>query len=164
MDYTPTNTVLPPKTLPNTPIYIGPFEDHRKTPDQIGQNSEKAKIIPAKVEPGEVIPFMEKAFKQEFKRVGLNPVDSKGQAKRILQLTINSFWVEEKDIYESSLVAQISVFDPSGKKLYSDNFRGVSKRWGSSYDSENYRKVLSDTVVDLLKKVLDNDAFMKSLA
>ena len=41
MDYAPTNLVVPPKTIPNSSIYIGSFEDRRKTPDQIGQNAAK---------------------------------------------------------------------------------------------------------------------------
>jgi uncharacterized lipoprotein YajG len=163
MDYTPTNIIPPPNSLPDTAIFIGSFEDKRKTPDQIGENSEKSKAVPIKVEPAEVIGFVENAFKREFKRVGLSLVDSKDQAERILQVSVLNLWVEEKNIYESSIVAQVTVSDKSGKELFNKNFRALAKRWGSSYDEAEYRKVLSDSIVELLKNLFNDEAFTKSL-
>lgn len=164
MDYTPTNLVPPPKSFPGTSILIVSVEDQRKTPDQIGQNSEKANIVPVKAESAQVIAFVENAFKKEFKRVGFNLVDSKSQAKRILQVSILNLWVEEKSVYESSITTQVTVLDNSGMKLFQENYRAVAQRWGTSYEEEEYRKVLSDTVVDLLKKMFNDEAFMKSLS
>lgn len=164
MDYTPTNVVPPPKSLPDTPIFIDSFDDQRKTLDQIGQNSEKAKTIPVKAESAEVISFVEKAFKREFRRVGLNPVESKPKAKRILHVSVLNLWVEEKSVYESSLVAQVTVWGNTGEKRFDKNFRALAQRWGSSYDQTEYRKVLSDTVAELLKIMFSDEAFMKSLS
>ena len=65
MDYTPTNLVPPPKSVPQTPIFIGPFEDKRKTHDQIGENIEKPQVVPIKAEPAEILAFMENAFKKD---------------------------------------------------------------------------------------------------
>ena len=164
MDYTPTNIVAPPKSFPQTTIFIGPFEDRRKNPDQIGENTEKAKAVPVRAEPGEIVPFLEEAFTKEFKKVGLNVVGSSAEARKSLRVSVLNLWVEEKNTYQSSLVAQVTVLDKSGKKLFDESIRAMAERWGTSYDESEYRKIISDTVVELLKNMFNNEAFMKSLA
>jgi len=59
---------------------------------------------------------------------------------------------------------KVAVTDRSGKELFHETFRPVGQRWGLSYDEDNYRKVISDTVVELLKSIFNNEAFMKALA
>jgi len=164
MDYTPTNMVPPPKSFPQTPIFIGLFEDNRKIPDQIGENSEKAQIVPIKANPAEILAFMKNAFKKEFKKAGLNIVESESEAGRTLQVSVLNLWVQEKNTYQSSLVAKVTMLDKSGKELFSETFRAMSQRWGSSYDEDEYRKVISDTMVELLKNIFNNETFMKTLA
>lgn len=163
MDYTPTNIVTPPKSFPQDPIFIAPVEDKRKEPDLIGQNSETAKTVPVKADPAEIRSFMAGALQKEFRKVGLNTVESEGAASRVLKVTLLNLWVEEKNTYQASLVAQVTVLDRSGKKLFDDNFRAMTQRWGSSYSETEYRKAASDTVVELLKNMFNNDAFLKSL-
>ncbi len=163
MDYTPTNVVPPPKSFPQTPIFIAPFEDKRKNPDQVGENTEKAKAVPVRAEPGEILPFMENAFTKEFKKVGLNVVASSAEARKILRVAVLNLWVEEKNTYQSSLVAQVTVLDKSGKKFFDESMRAMAQRWGTSYDESEYRKIISDTVVELLKNMFENETFMKSL-
>ena len=164
MDYTPTNVVPPPKSFPQAPLFIGPFEDKRRNMDQIGENTEKAKAVPVKAEPGEILPFLENSFTKEFKKAGLNVVGSSAEARKILRVSVLNLWVEEKSTYQSSLVAQVTVLDKSGKKLFDESIRAVAQRWGTSYDESEYRKIISDTVVELLKNMFNNEAFMKSLA
>jgi hypothetical protein len=163
MDYTPTNVVPPPKSFPDTPIFIGSFEDKRKTPDQIGQNSENPKLVPVKVETAEVVSFMRTAVTREFKRANLNVVDSESAAKRIVNASLLNLWVEEKSTFNGSIVAEVTVRDKSGKNLYHENIRALATRWGSSYSESEYRKVLSDTIVELIKNLFSNDAFLNSL-
>ncbi len=163
MDYTPTNLVFPPKSFPQTPIFID-FADQRKTRDQIGENIEKAQSVPIKADPAEVLAFFENAFKKEFKKVGLNIVESGSAAGKTLHVSVLNLWVQEKNTYQASLVTKVAVMDRSGKELFQETFRAVSQRWGLSYDEDNYRKVISDTVVELLKNIFNNEAFMKSLA
>ncbi len=103
------------------------------------------------------------ALQKEFRKVGLNTVASEGAASRILKVTLLNLWVEEKNTYQASLVAQVIVLDKSGKKLFDDNFRAMTQRWGSSYSETEYRKAVSDGVVELLKAMFNNDAFLKSL-
>jgi uncharacterized lipoprotein YajG len=163
MDYTPTNMVTPPTERPGSSIFISPIIDKRKNADQIGENSEKPKIVPAKASPQEVLSSIEKAFKKEFTRAGLNVVDDKERAQRIVEVSLMNLWVEEKSTFEAAVVVQVEVKDKAGKVLDNQGFKGTASRWGSSYGAEEYRKVISDAVVELLKSMFNNKAFMKSL-
>ena len=137
------------------------FEDLRKTPDQIGENVEKAKIVPAKASPQEVIASLEKAFKREFNRAGLNVVESREKAERLIRVILQSLWVEEGSTFQASVVARVEVSRRSGEVLANDGFRGTAGRWGTSYSPDEYRKVISDAYLELLKSIFQDDAFMK---
>jgi hypothetical protein len=163
MDYTPTNMVDPPKDKPGSALFISPVTDKRKNPDEIGGNTEKPKVVPAKASAQEVLSSVETAFKREFARAGLNVVDSKEQAQRIIDVSLLNLWVAEKNTFDASVVTQVEVKDKDGKVLDSQGFKGAATRWGSSYSPEEYRKALSDAVVEILKNMFNNDAFMKSL-
>ncbi len=163
MDYTPTNMVTPPTDRPGSSIFISPIIDKRKNPDQIGENSEKPKIVPAKASAQEVLSSMETAFKKEFTRAGLNVVDSKEKSQRIVEVSLMNLWVQEKNTFDAVVVTHVEVKDKAGKVLNSQGFRGATSRWGSSYSAEEYRKAVSDAMVDLLKSMFSNDAFIKSL-
>jgi uncharacterized lipoprotein YajG len=161
MDYTPTNPVEPPRNIKNTPIYFASFEDRRNNPDQIGENTEKGAPVPAKASPQEVMSSLEKAFNQEFKRAGLNVVDSRDKAERIVVVTLQNLWVQEKNTFDASVVARVEVKDRSGQVLASDGFKGMKSRWGSSYSPEEYRKAISDAYLELLKNMFTDDGFMQ---
>jgi hypothetical protein len=163
MDYTPTNMVEPPKDRPGSSIFISPVTDRRKNPDQIGENNENPKVVPAKALPQEVLASMGTAFKKEFTRAGLNVVDSKEKAQRIVEVSLLNLWVAEKNTFDAAVAANVEVKDQHGKVLNSQGFKGTATRWGSSYSQDEYRKAISDAVVELLKNMFNNDAFIKSL-
>ncbi len=163
MDYTPTNMVTPPIERPGSSIFISPIIDKRKNPDQIGENSEKPKVVPAKASPQEVLSAIDAAFKKEFTRAGLNVVDAKEKAQRVVEVSLMNLWVQEKNAFNAVVVTQIEVKDKAGKVLDSQGFKGTASRWGFSYSAEDYRKAISDAVVELLKSMFNNNAFIKSL-
>jgi PBP1b-binding outer membrane lipoprotein LpoB len=91
MAYTPTNAVVPPRDIKHTPIYFASLEDQRRTLDQIGENVEKSKIVPAKASTQEVISSLEKAFKREFNRAGLNVVESERRLRELFESFFKTF-------------------------------------------------------------------------
>jgi hypothetical protein len=155
--------VAPPTERPGSSIFISPIIDKRKNPDQIGENSEKPKVVPAKASSQEVLSSIEAAFKKEFTRAGLNVVDDKEKAQRIVEVSLMNLWVEEKNAFDAVVATQMEVKDKAGKVLDSQGFKGTASRWGSSYSAEEYRKAISDAVVELLKSMFNNNAFLKSL-
>jgi len=74
-----------------------------------------------------------------------------------------NLWVAEKSTFDAAVVAHVEVKDKDGQVLDSQGFKGAASRWGTSYSPEEYRKALSDAVVELLKNMFNNDAFIKSL-
>jgi len=106
---------------------------------------------------------LEKAFKREFSRAGLNVVDSRDKAQRIVAVTLQNLWVQEKNTFDAAVVARVEVKDRSGSVLASEGFKGVKSRWGRSYSPDEYRKVISDAYVELLKNMFRDDAFMQKL-
>ncbi len=163
MAYTPTNIIQPPKLFTDNPLFFNSFEDKRKVPDTIGENNEKENIVPVKTQPGEVLPFIENAFKREFRRAGFNIVDSKENASRIINVSLINLWVQERNLYQGSIVISLEIKDNSGKTLVTETFRGLEKRWGVSLNEKDYRKTLSDALVDLLNNVFKDNGFMKNL-
>jgi len=163
MDYTPTNMVVPPNDRPGSSIFIAPVTDMRKNPDQIGENSENPKVVPAKASPQEVLASVETAFKKEFAKAGLNVVDSKEKAQRIVEVSLMNLWVQEKNTFDAAVGVNVEVKDQAGKVLDKQGFKGTASRWGSSYSEDEYRKAISDAVVEMLKNMFNNDAFLKSL-
>ena len=163
MDYTPTNPVKPPRIIKDTPIYFSSFLDKRKSPDQIGENREKETPVPAQSSPQEVMSSLEKAFKQGFNRAGLNVVESQDKAQRIIVVTLQNLWVEEKNLFHAVVVANVQVKDRSGKVLASEGFKGTESRWGTSYNPVQYRKAISDAYLDMINNIFGNDAFMQKL-
>jgi len=95
------------RSLSPDPIFIGPFEDKRKTRDQIGENIEKSQSVPIKADPAEILTFFENAFHKEFRKVGLNIVESRNAAGRILHVSVLNLWVQEKNTYQSTLVVKL---------------------------------------------------------
>ncbi len=163
MDYTPTNMVVPPNDRPGSSIFIAPITDRRKNPDQIGENVENPKVVPAKASPQEVLVSVETAFKKEFAKAGLNVVDSKDKAQRIVDVSLMTLWVQEKNTFDAAVGTDVEVKDQAGKVLDKQGFKGTASRWGSSYSADEYRKAISDAVVEMLKNMFNSDAFMKSL-
>jgi uncharacterized lipoprotein YajG len=163
MDFTPTNPVMPPRDIKDTPIYFASFEDQRRTGDQIGENVESANVVPAKAPPQEVISSLEKAFKREFNHAGFNVVENREKAERIIRVILQTLWVQEGTTFQARVVARVEVSNKSGDVLANQGFRGSAGRWGISYSPEQYRKVISDAYVELLKSIFQDDAFMKKL-
>jgi len=161
--YTPTNPVQPPRAIKNTPLYFASFHDQRKSPEQIGENRGQGTSVPAKSSPQGVMSSLEKAFKQGFSRAGLNVVESQDQAQRIIGVTLQNLWVEEKSAFDAVVVANVEVKDRSGKVLASEGFKGAKSRWGSSYSPEEYRRAISDAYMEMINNISRNDAFMQKL-
>ncbi len=163
LDYTPTNLAPPPKDLGGASSIFLIFADKRKILDQIGENKEKKKIVPIKTSPEGVTAFIDKAFRKEFVKAGFNVVDNQDSAQKIIRITLLNLWAEESNIYEANVAAGLEIQDKTGAVLAGNNFMGVGKRWGRSYSEDEYRKVLSDAVVDLVKNMFRDAAFVKSM-
>jgi len=143
-------------------IQIETFIDARQDKSGlIGENREKA--VPKKVSTPDSIPdFVTKNMRQLMSKVGLNVVESGGDA--IVGGEIRSFFVAETDTYQGDVTLKVTVKDKSGKTLWTGVSSGASKRFGRSYKAENYYETLSDSVIEATQGLLQNPGFNKALA
>jgi hypothetical protein len=148
--------------LSDRKIQIDAFADARKdTSGLIGENREKA--VPKKVSTPDSVPdFVTSNMRQLMSKVGLNVVESGGDA--VVGGEIRSFFVEETDTYMGDVTLRVTVKDKSGKTLWSGASSGASKRFGRSYKADNYYETLSDALIEATQGLLQNPGFNKALA
>lgn len=127
----------------------------------IGENREKA--VYKKVSTPDSVPeFVTNNMRQLMSKLGLNVVDSGGDA--IVVGEIRSFFVEETDTYLGDITLRVSVKDKGGKTLWTGAASGASKRFGRSYKADNYYETLSDALIEATQGLLQNPGFHKALA
>jgi hypothetical protein len=143
-------------------IQIDLFTDARKdTSGLIGENREKS--VPKKVSTPDSVPgFVTSNMRQLMSKVGLNVVESGGDA--VIAGEIRSFFVEETDTYLGDITLRVTVQDKGGKTLWTGASSGASKRFGRSYKADNYYETLSDALIEATQGLLKNPSFLKALA
>jgi hypothetical protein len=143
-------------------IAFRPFTDSRKEKGVLGENQEKG--YSRYITTSEDVPaFVLRQLTDQMKEAGLPVVENPAEATVVLSADLLRFSVIEKQTYEGELrlLLQARVGD---KVVWQGMTLGKATRFGRSYKLENYHEVLSDTVIDLLTRLLTNDVFMSVLA
>jgi hypothetical protein len=136
--------------------------DHRPSPATIGRNVED-RAHPMPVTTNESVPaFVTGYFGQILRMNGINVVAS--GATRTIQVDVMDFDVEEDNTYNAHAIFNISLQDKSGAVMWSGTTRGKSKRFGKSFDEENYLEALSNATSDAVLDLLKDDAFLAACA
>jgi hypothetical protein len=143
-------------------IVFLPITDTRKDKTVIGENREKS--YTRYVSTTEDVPaYLTKQLIEQMKDLGLPVVDKPAGAGPVVSCELVRFSVIETGTYQGELRLIIQV--RSGDKIV---WRGVvagkATRFGRSYKLENYHEVLSDTVMDVLTRLLSDEVFMSVLA
>lgn len=167
LKWKPTSTIgkglaLDLTDLGDATVQIDRFTDARKdTSGLIGENREDA--VPKKVTtPDSVADFVTNNLRQLMAKVGLNVVESGGDA--IVGGEIRSFFVEETSTYLGEVSVRVTVKDKNGKTRWTGASSGSSKRFGRSYKADNYYETLSDALIEATEGLLQNPGFLKALA
>lgn len=147
--------------LSNVRLQVTPVTDARSGSAFIGQNIEKKE--PRFVStPENVAAFVNDHMKQLISGAGIPVVGDGGSA--ILTTELQQFFVEEKDDYIGDVRANVTLTDRGGKILWTAVVNGTSSHFGRSYKAENYYETLSDSIQDLVLKLLQNPGFHSALA
>jgi hypothetical protein len=88
---------------------------------------------------------------------GLNIVEGPGDMT--LSGEIRQFFVTETSTYRSDLSLVMHLKDAHGKEVWSGAIAGGTKRFGRSYQAENYYETLSDAVLRATQNLLSSQAF-----
>ena len=99
------------------------------------------------------------------RRDGVNVVDSPGDADRIINISLQRFWVTEMDQYEGIVTLVGQVTDKSGKVLADGVIgRGDDSTFGHSMSPDNYQEVLSNSTDQAIHHILGNVDFVRALS
>jgi hypothetical protein len=148
--------------VPEAKVQIAPVTDNRPDKERVGENVEENTpvAIQASDAPTE---FVQTRLADLLSKTGLQVVPEGGQADRILQTELHTFWARETSTYDSEIRATFIVQDRTGKQLWKGTMNGTAKRFGRSLSAENYQEVFSDGMVDLVQNLLSNQKFREAL-
>jgi hypothetical protein len=142
-------------------VQFAPFRDGRPDKQAIGQNLEDQQPRPVTTT-DDVGSFVSTHMRELFDRAGLKTVDSNGTV--IIKGEVTQFFVRETSLYRSAVAVHLTVVGADGKVRWSGTASGEAKRFGRSYELENYYEVLSDAIVNTVSSMLQSDQFQKALS
>ncbi|WP_257307135.1 hypothetical protein [Geothrix campi] len=143
-------------------IVFLPITDTRKDKAVIGENQEKAQV--RYVSTSDDVPaYLAKQMLEQMQGVGLPVVDKPTAGSPVVSCELVRFSVIETGTYQGELRLIVQV--KAGEKVvWRGMVSGKATRFGRSYKLENYHEVLSDTVMDVLTRLLSDEVFMSVLA
>jgi len=162
LQWKPTSKVkLGALPMPATAIEFEPFQDVRDNKEAIGENREDKQPKPVTTT-DDVGAFVSTHMRELFDRAGLKSVDSNGAVT--IKGEVRQFFVAETGTYKSTLAVHLSVVGHDGATLWSGLATGDAKRFGRSYELENYYEVLSDALVNAVSSMLQSPEFLHALS
>ena len=147
--------------MPLTAIQFATFQDARDNKEAIGENQEDEKPKPVTTT-DDVGAFVSSHMRELFNQAGLKTVDSNGSV--ILKGEVRQFFVRETSTYRSAVAVHLELVGRDGKTLWSGLASGEAKRFGRSYNLENYYEVLSDAIVNTVSSMLQSAEIQKALS
>ena len=142
-------------------IQIETFTDIRDDKSAIGENREESTPKPVTTA-DDVGAFVSTHMRELFEKAGLKTVDSGGAVT--VKGEVKQFYVREEGTYQSKVAVHLTVTNGEGKTLWTGIAQGDAKRFGRSYNLENYYEVLSDAIVNTVSSMLQSAEFQKALA
>ena len=149
--------------VPDLSVHVGAVTDARDNRDQIGENVEEKKAVPIFAGDPHPTDFVRGAVRELIGRSGIKVTDDPSRADRVLALELQRFWAQERDTYEGDVRATVAVQDSSGRQLWKGTLNGTAKTFGRSLSAENYQEVFSDSVVNLVEGLLNDEGFRAAL-
>ena len=162
LEWRPTSRLqLGAMQMSQAPIQFDTFRDVRPDKQAIGENREEDQPRPVTTT-DDVGAFVSTHMRQLFDRAGLKTVDSGGAV--IIQGEVRQFFVRETSTYRSEVAVHLTVLARDGRRLWSGVATGDAKRFGRSYELEDYYEVLSDAIVNTVSSMLQSAEFQKALS
>lgn len=147
--------------MSQAPVQFDAFRDVRADKEKIGENREDDTPKPVTTA-DDVGSFVSTHMRQLFDQAGLKTVDSNGAV--VIKGEVTRFFVGETSLYRSEVSVHLTVVGRDGKTLWSGTASGEAKRFGRSYELEDYYEVLSDAIVNTVSSMLQSAQFQKALS
>ncbi len=147
--------------MSQAPIQFDAFQDVGVNKEKIGENREDELPKPVTTT-DDVGAFVSARMRQLFDQAGLKTVDSNGAVT--IKGEVTQFFVRETSLYRSEVSVHLTVVGRDGKTLWSGTASGEAKRFGRSYELEDYYEVLSDAIVNTVSSLLQSAQFQQALS
>jgi len=147
--------------MSQAPVQFDVFRDVRADKHAIGENREDGTPKPVTTT-DDVGAFVSAHMRGLFDQAGLKTVDSNGLVT--IKGDVTQFFVRETSLYRSEVTVHLTVLGRDGKVLWSGTASGEAKRFGRSYELEDYYEVLSDAIVNTVSSMLQSTQFQKALS
>lgn len=147
--------------MSQTPVQFQAFQDVRPDKHAIGENREDETPKPVTTN-DDVGAFVSAHMRGLFDQAGLKTVNSNGTVT--IKGEVTQFFVRETSLYRSEVAVHLTVVGRDGKVLWSGTASGEAKRFGRSYELEDYYEVLSDAIVNTVSSMLQSAQFQKALS
>jgi hypothetical protein len=147
--------------MSQVPVQFDVFRDVRPDKQKIGENREDQTPKPVTTT-DDVGAFVSSNIRGLFNNAGLKTVDSNGAVT--IKGEVTQFFVRETGLYRSEVTVHVTVVDRNGKVLFGGTASGEAKRFGRSYELEDYYEVLSDAIVNTVSSMLQSEQFQKALS
>ncbi len=162
LEWRPTSELrLGTMQMTDTAIQFETFTDARPDKKLIGENREEDKPRPVSTD-DDVGAFVSSHMRGLFDKAGLKTVDSGGAV--IVRGEVRQFFVRETSTYQSVVAVHLTVVGRGGRTLWSGVASGDARRFGRSYELEDYYEVLSDAIVNTVSSMLQSAEFQKALS
>jgi len=162
LEWRPTSALrLGAAQMPQTPIGFAAFEDVRTDKEAIGENREDRVPKPVTTS-SDVGAFVSTHMRELFDEAGLKAVDGNGAVT--IKGEVRQFFVRETSTYRSEIAVHVEVIGRDGKTRWSGTASGDARRFGRSYELEDYYEVLSDALVNTVSSLLQSPDFRRALA
>jgi hypothetical protein len=142
-------------------IHLDLLQDMRKNPALIGENHEDDKKTLPVTTSDNVAAFVTQHFAEMLQKGGLTLAD--GSVDVTLSGEIRDFFVAESPSYRGSVTLLLHAKNAQGKEIWTGTVTADAKRFGRSYNAENYYEVLSDLLIKAAYQLLRNLDFQKAL-
>jgi hypothetical protein len=143
------------------PVQFDVFRDLRADKQAIGENREEDAPKPVTTR-DDVGAFVSAHMRGLFDQAGLKTVDGNGRVT--IKGDVIRFFVRETSLYRSEVTVHLVVVGRDGQVLWSGTASGEAKRFGRSYELEDYYEVLSDAIVNTVSSMLQSAQFEKALS
>lgn len=138
-------------------IHIERLRDIRREGQVIAENREEAdkgRILPVTTRDN-VAEFCTEQLRVILGQLGI----SVGRGGPSLGGEVRRFFVTETDNYRGEVMLHLTLHNRQGRLLWSGTVTGYAKRFGRSYQAENYYEVLSDALIDAAHNLVRDRGF-----
>ncbi len=146
-----------PRGLIDQRFQVLPLSDTRETRSVIGRNIQNPQTPVDITTNSDIGAWCAEQMQRVLGQSGANVVTA--NPTLILSGDVAEFRVTEDTDYIARVVMRVSLASPEGKTIWKANIAGNARRWGRTFQVENYFEVLSDAFLHAVEDMYRDEGF-----